>query len=67
MTNITSITAASNLTGMRDAFGNKPLNVFRITVVGSRGSFHGTRATLDEARATARHYARLLDAPREVI
>jgi len=63
----TGVTAASNDAGLRDAYGNKPLNVWRIEVIGNRGEFHGVRATLAEARATARHYARVFDAPHAVI
>jgi hypothetical protein len=63
----TGIRAEWNATGMRDAYGMRPENVWRVTVRGTGGSFHGTRASLAEARATARHYARLFDAPCEVI
>ena len=42
-------------------------NVFRVEVIGRRGSFTGIRRTWSEAVATARHYAALFDAPRSVI
>ena len=53
----TSITAEAR--GMR--------NVFRVEVVGRAGHFTGIRTSLAEARATARHYAELLDAPHTAI
>lgn len=40
---------------------------FWVTVIGRGGTFHGVRDTFVEARSTAIHYARLFDAPREVL
>jgi hypothetical protein len=58
--NVTSILAE---TDPRDPLKNR----YRVHVVGALGAFHGVRRTLTEARATARHYARLLDAPHSAI
>lgn len=42
-------------------------NVWRVEVVGPKGTFHGVRRSLADATATARRYAVLFDAPHRVI